>query len=157
MIKLRPPTLGDFMMVARLLPPDECELYREMTGLNFVPDQVAAQLYLSGGRRWAFEDKYGNAVALGGYDSAGNGVWRSWFMATGEAWHPHGKEVTTRVREIIAGMLADEHVQRLETTTLATRTRARAWYEQIGLHYESTACKASASGQDIVTYVALSP
>jgi hypothetical protein len=45
-------------------------------------------------------------------------------------------------------------VRRLETVTLATRTRARAWYERLGLHYESTASKASASGQDLVTYVA---
>lgn len=154
MIKLRAPTLVDFLYVAHRLPPDEAELYTEMSGLRFEADRVAAQLFLDACRCWAFVDKYDAPVALGGYTSAGDGVWKSWFMATGEAWHPHGIEVTDRVREIIVGMLADESVQRLETATLATRTRARAWYERIGLSYDSTACKASASGQDIVTYVA---
>lgn len=155
MITTRSPTLHDFLSVAEQLPPEEAECYLEMTGLNFVPEQVAAQLFLAGGLRWAFVDKYGTAVAVGGYTPSGNGTWASWFMATGEAWHPHGRDLTAAVREVIAGMFKDPYVTRLETVTLATRTRARAWYERIGLTYESTACKASASGQDLVTYVAL--
>lgn len=155
MITARTPTLDDFLRCARGLPPDDCDLYREMTGLNFAPDAVAAQMYLAGGQRWAFCNKYGVAVAVGGYTPAGNGTWRSWFMATGEAWEPHGRGITEAVRKVVAGMFADPYVRRLETATLATRTNARAWYGHIGLTYESTACKSSASGQDIVTYVAL--
>jgi RimJ/RimL family protein N-acetyltransferase len=154
-ITRREPMLLDYLIVASQLPQDEQELYWHMTGLNFDPDTVAAQLYAAGGRRWAFADGHAPPVAVGGYTCAGPGVWRSWFMATPEAWKPHGKDVTARVRECIASMFKDESVQRLETVTLATRTRARAWYERIGLHYESTARAASASGQDLVTYVAL--
>lgn len=155
MISLRATTLDDLIALARQTPPSECELYREMTGFNFVPDTVAAQLFLAGDRRWTFADKHDRPVAVCGYSPVGNGTWRSWFLHIGEAWYPHGREVTARCCDIIAEMLADEYVQRLETTTLASRTRARAWYKRIGLRYESTACKASASGQDLVTYVAL--
>jgi hypothetical protein len=149
------PALIELITIARDLPTADVDLYREMTGLNLNPETVAAQLFLSGGPAWGFY-KGGRALAAGGYTSRGNGTWVSWFMATGEAWmHPNGRELTELVRQTVAEMFRDPYVMRLETVTLASREKARAWYERIGLTYESTACKASASAQDLVTYVAV--
>lgn len=156
MIVTCPCQLVDIDFVAQNLADGEAELCQEIAGREFVPGAVAAALYLGGGRMWTFWETVGNfAAAVGGYTETRPGVWQSWFMSTPEAW-ARGNQITERVAEIVCGMLADEvYVHRLETTTLATRTRARAWYERIGLHYESTACKASASGKDLVTYAAL--
>jgi hypothetical protein len=127
-ITLRPPTLLDFMVVAFDLPAEDRELYTELTSLNYDPETAAAQMYLAGGRRWTFADRHNDAVAVGGYTPAGNDTWSSWFMGTSNAWNLHGRDVTARVRDCIAQMFNDPHVRRLETVTLATRTRARAWY-----------------------------
>lgn len=141
--------------VAHSICGDEVELYAEMTGREFVPDEIASTLHLSGGRAWQFWDMVEREpVACGGYTLVRPGTWASWFMSTPRAWKKGGN-ITECVAKCVQSMLDDPEVLRLETTTLATRTRAHAWYERIGLHYESTACKASASGQDLVTYVAL--
>lgn len=156
MIEIRPISLGAIDFVARHICPDEAECYREMTGHDFDAGAVAALLYAAGGRAWTFYETVDRCpVAVGGYTCVRPGVWQSWFMGTPLAWQK-GSKITERVAEVVQNMFVfGPTVQRLETVTLATRTRARAWYEQIGLHYESTACKASASGQDLVTYAAL--
>lgn len=155
MIKISIPTLADFTHCAHNICEDEAEVYREMTGQEFYAEDVAAQLWCGGGQRWTFWETVGNfAAAVGGYSEVRPGVWASWFMATPEAW-ARGSQITERVAEIVQFVLDQPDVRRLETVTLASRAKARAWYERIGLHYESTACKASASGQDLVTYVAL--
>ncbi len=155
MIQTKACTLDALDYVARNLADGESVLYEEMTGFEFAPSGVAAALYLSGGRLWQFWDAVERIpVAVGGYTCVRRGVWQSVFMSTPDAW-ASGKGITKRVAECVQAMFEDPSIQRLETATLATRTSARAWYERIGLHYESTACKASASGQDLVTYVAL--
>lgn len=155
MIHTKPATLDALSYAARHICPEESATYREMIGQPFEPEAVAAAIWLGGGRAWQFWDAVEREpVACGGYALVRPGVWASWFMATPLAWK-QGGDITARVAECVRSMFDDSAVLRLETTTLAMRTRARAWYERIGLHYESTACKASASGQDLVTYVAL--
>lgn len=157
MITTRKPELIDYLIVAQKVSPEEQEAYYELTGANFIPDNVAAQLWVEGGERWAFINRHHETIAVGGYTPCGFYAYQSWFMATPAAWEQHGRELTDAVRDVIAGMRAREGVRRLVTTTLASRTKVRAWYERLGLTYESTACKTSASGYDVVTYVAVKP
>jgi RimJ/RimL family protein N-acetyltransferase len=155
MMRVQVATLRDFEHCARNAVADDCELYYEMTGTPWRADDVAAQMWLSGGQRWTYwETVERTPVAVGGYLPLRRGVHGSWFMATPLAW-AGGNGITECVARCVRSMFDDESVTRLETTTLATRTRARTWYERIGLHYESTTPKASASGHDLVTYVAL--
>lgn len=134
---------------------EERAQYRELTGRELVAPDVAAQLYLNRGVCFSFIEPVSNhgAVAAGGFVNIRPGVWQTWFLHTPLAW-AQGHRITNLVKDCYATLL---NARRIETVTLATRTDARAWYERLGLTYESTACKASASGADLVTYVALRP
>jgi RimJ/RimL family protein N-acetyltransferase len=150
------PNLWSLSGIAAQLPEEEQLLYTEMTGQEFDPDVVAAQLYLAGGVAWTFLDAgTQRLLAVGGYRQQRPGAWASWFMAHPDAWtKQYGRDLTRAVAETLQSMLSSPGVRRLETVTLASREKARRWYESIGLSYESTARKASASGLDLVTYVA---
>lgn len=149
--------LNDFLHCAACIDPVEIQTYFEMTGRVWDANDVASQLWMAGGHCWAFRETVGNfPAAVGGYLPVRTGVWASWFMATPAAW-ARGNQITDRVAAVVRSMFENPEVRRLETVTLATRTRARDWYERIGLTYESTARAASATGQDLVTYVALRP
>jgi RimJ/RimL family protein N-acetyltransferase len=148
--------LEHILAVARNIAPEELQVYYEMTGQVFEPDDIAARVWLSGGRNWVFWETVERVpLAVGGYHEMRPGAWSSWFMPTPLAWsRDYAQELTERVAQTLRNMLDSPDVRRLETVTLASRSRARKWYERIGLSYESTARRASASGQDLVTYVA---
>lgn len=144
----------------RVIPEDR-ELYRELTGRPFEPAKVAAQLALMAlpGLVWTFYEMAPGPVtpvAVGGFTPVRPGVLQTWFMHNPGAW-ARGHEISELVAQCYFDAFKDQTVRRIETVTLASRTRARAWYEHLGLTCESTACKASASGADLVTYVALRP
>lgn len=161
MIRMAPsPMLLDYLLVASMLPTEERELYTALTGEDYHHEFVAHGLFGAGqgGRiaSWYFDiDGETPPIALGGYIRARPGVWQSFFMAREEAWAPGvGRELTELVAGCVQWMFQNTDAHRLETVTLVTRTRARAWYERIGLHYEATMCKYCANGEDAVLYVA---
>jgi RimJ/RimL family protein N-acetyltransferase len=150
-------SLRIFERVAADITLDDRATYLAMTGATFEPDDAAARLWLDPRPRriWTFWETVGNfPAAVGGYVLERPGVWTSWFMSTPDAWK-RGRQITEAVAACVRHMLEEEGAHRLETVTLATRTSAREWYERIGFSYESTARKASASGEDLVTYVAI--
>jgi hypothetical protein len=150
-------SLRVFEQVAANITLDDRTAYLEQVGETFAPDDVAARLWLDPRPRriWTFWETVGNfPAAVGGYVLERPGTWASWFMSTPDAWK-RGNQITAAAAGCVRYMLGEEKATRLETVTLATRTRAREWYERIGLSYESTARKASAGGTDLVTYVAV--
>lgn len=154
-------TLTALEYVADRVIAEDCILYRELTGKPFEPSRVATQLALMAlpGLVWTFyEWSPGPAtpVAVGGFTPVRPGVLQTWFMHNPGAW-ARGHDISELVAQCYFDAFKDQTVRRIETVTLASRTRARAWYEHLGLTCESTACKASASGADLVTYVALRP
>lgn len=155
MITLRDPTLLDVLGVCLTLPQEERDVYRVMSGQDFDPDAVAADLWNSGGPRWCMADEQGRPVVVGGFNRMRPGVFRSWFLATAEAWSQHGAEVTRITQEVIRGMLAQGEAHRLETVTLASKSRTRRWYDRVGLQFESTLKGFGAGGEAAVMYVAL--
>jgi hypothetical protein len=125
-----------------------------MCGLPWDADGVAARAWLEGGHRYCFHETVGNfPAAVGGYVQVELGRFASWFMATPEAW-ARGNQITERVAEVVRDLLDNPDVIKLETTTLASREKARAWYTRIGLAYESTG--RLPSGTEFVTYSAYS-
>lgn len=154
MITLREPTLLDVLGVCLALPEDERAAYKALTGQEYDPDAVAADLWAMPGLRWCMADECGLPVVVCGYARMHPGTFRSWYCATSEAWERHGAEVTSLTREIICGVLAEPGVNRLETIALASRSRARRWYDRIGLTFESTLQGFGAEGEAAVMYVA---
>lgn len=155
MITLREPTLLDILGVCLALPADEREVYLAMTGEEFDPDKVAVDLWATPGPNWCMADEHGRPVVVCGYARARPGVFRSWYLATAEAWEKHGVEVTQHTQDIIRSMLAQGGAHRLETLTLASKSRARRWYDRLGLQFESTLKGFGVGGEAAVLYVAL--
>lgn len=155
MMTLRDPTLLDVLGVCLQLPQDERDSYRALTGAEYDPETAAVGLWATEGPRWCISDARGTPLVVCGYARMQPGVFRSWYCATGEAWSKHGAEVTRLTRDIVSGMLSQGGARRLETVTLACRSRTRRWYDRLGLRFESTLQGFGVGGEAAVMYVAL--
>lgn len=155
MITLREPTLLDVLGVCLNLPQDERDVYRTLSGQDYDPDAVAADLWQTAGPNWCMADERGVPVVVCGYARMQPGVYRSWYLATEAAWKQHGTEVTRLTRDIVSGMLKQGGAHRLETLTLASKSLARRWYDRLGLQFESTLKGFGVGGEAAVMYVAL--
>lgn len=153
-VTLEPFTLRDALWVLDVLPEEEIRVYESTSGLKFDVCDLAARLQLLPGMRWTFEARRQTA-AIGGVVEQIPGVYRTWFFAPEYAWQNFGRELTETVGALIRQLLADKVARRIETVTLASQSRARTWYEKIGLTYESTLRGYGANGEDAVLYVAV--
>jgi hypothetical protein len=142
------------LAVIKEMPENEKVLFKAMTGDDFdASNMLVALADLPGAHHifWAGE----KPVAVGGFIPQRNGVFRTWFIAPDATWKDHGSEVTEACRALVQGMLDDGLAHRIETVTLADRAEARAWYERIGLTFESTQRGYGSGGEDAVMYVAV--
>lgn len=154
MLRVQSASLMDFLLIAQLLPQDERDLAERMSGEPFDAETAAAQYFLAPGYKWVIDEPARPLAACGLLPTGEPGTYRSWFMALDRAWIEHGTELTEVVKLLIARALEDGLAQRIETVTLPERSRARAWYEKIGLKFDSTLPGYCADGADAVLYVA---
>jgi hypothetical protein len=156
-MKLHLTDINEFEHVLTILqqmPESEKTLFKAMTGDDFDPENMLVALADLPGTHhivWAGE----KPVAVGGLIPQRPGVFRSWFIAPDATWKEFGRELTDLVREVVQTTMQDGLAHRIETVTLADRAEARAWYERIGLTFESTQRGFGAGGEDAVMYVAL--
>lgn len=142
------------LTILKDMPESEKTLFKAMTGDDFDAESVLVALADLPGTHhlfWAGE----TPVAVGGFIPQRKGVVRTWFIAPDAAWVNHGRDLTELCGGLIKGMLDDGLAHRIETVTLADRLEARAWYERIGLTFESTQRGYGSGGEDAVMYVAL--
>lgn len=149
-------TLDAAIAVAKNLPDEDRAVYKAMTGIEFEPESVARHCFETNGPKWCIVDHIGDPLVACGYIRQRPGVYQSWYMAVPRAWSEHGAAVTEITSELIRAMLADG-AHRLETVTLASRRRARRWYDRIGLRLESPMQGYGVGGETFVMYVALRP
>lgn len=151
-MKLRTLRLGDAIYVCGGLPPDDFAQL-EAFGFPLGLDALAVLCYGLPGQKWTFASaRY--PLVIGGFVPQRPGVVSSWFLATLEAWHEHGAAVTEMAAERLAWAHANG-AHRIETVCLASREKARRWYERIGLKFESTLKGYCVDGSDAVMYVSL--
>lgn len=147
-------TLVDLLIVCKGLPEDEIEQIEAFTGEAFDPEQVAIQIYTSGGLKWTCRiEETGEPLVVAGYFQVGATVWRSFMLANERAWQEFGGEVTHHVKEVIARVAQGQQHIRLETICLSTRKLAQRWYKRIGLTYEGTLQSYGFKGENAVMYV----
>lgn len=147
-------TLTDLLIVCSGLPEDEIEQIEAFTGNAFDPEQVAADIYTSGGVKWSCRvEETGEPIVVAGYFKVGASVWRSFMLANGHAWEEFGGEVTRHVKDVIERVAQDQEHIRLETVCLSTRKLAQRWYKSIGLTFESKMQSYGVGGEDAVMYV----
>jgi hypothetical protein len=152
-VHLRELNIDNLLAVCRGLPDDERDLWKRFSGMEYDADKIAVAYLNEHG--WIIHNG-DQPLAAAGFVMQRPGVWRTWMLATPLAWDPYGREVTRVVRDQIQKVLAEGIAHRIETVTLADRNRARDWYPKIGLQFEATHRKYSASGEDAVFYVAFS-
>ncbi len=142
------------MAIASDLPESERALFKATTGEDFDAESFLVALAEIPGTHhivWAGE----KPIAAGGLIPQRPGVVRSWFIAPDASWAQYGQEITDFVRGYVEATLANKLAHRIETVTLADRAEARAWYERIGLTFESTLRGYGVNGEDAVMYVAI--
>ena len=147
-------TLVDLLTVCMGLPEDEIEQIEAFTGNKFDPEQVAVDIYVSGGMKWTCRvEETSEPIVVAGYFQVSANVWRSFMLASDHAWEEFGGEVTHHVIGVMKGVTEGKEHIRLETICLAKRKLAQRWYKRIGLTLESKMPSYGVGGEDAVMYV----
>lgn len=154
MIEVRDLNIDDLLAVCRKLPQSERDAYTALTGIHYVPEDVAIDTFRQTAFGWILEDPVKPVVACGMFRIR-PGVFVTWFYATQAAWDEHGSNVTKITAALLKNTLVPGLAHRIETVTLANRAKARTWYEKLGLQFESTLRGYCADGSEAVRYVAV--
>jgi len=145
--------LVDILVVSRDLPQDEIDQIEAFSGNLFDPQYMAVEIMSGVGPRWTCKVKEtGEPIVVAGFDQIGPNIWRSFMLATNQAWEKYGVEVTHYARDTVDELVRGQQHIRLETICLEEREKARAWYPQIGLKYEATLAGYGTKGQSAVLY-----
>jgi len=151
-LRLDHPTMLDMLGLLFTLDEDESEQLGALGNTGIDHETMAMAFYTSPGPKICMRDEEGKAAVVTGIRRARNGVGETWFFTAPGAWKKHGREITERMIELRKDMMGSGW-HRLETYCLASRDRARRWYDTIGLTYETTLRQYGANGEDFVLYV----
>ena len=130
---------------------DEIVQYEALTGRDYDADEAAVGFYMAGPWRIAATDGE-KPIAAGGYQEITPGVFQSWMVGTQEGWDTHWRTIHRITRFLIQQMEDSGRVRRFQTNALASRTRACAWYERLGMTYEGTMRGMGVGGEDVAMY-----
>lgn len=148
---LRDPNLIDTALCAMNLILADREQWEVFGGPHYsFPDNIALECWGYAGPKWAICTEDSMPLAVAGCRRMRKGVYQSWFLSGTELW-THGKAVTDITRKVMHQVLAGG-AHRIETLCLAHRKDTRAWYEQVGLHFEAEFPNYGESGQAAVQY-----
>lgn len=141
----------DALYVAHRIPADEIEQVELFTGQPFNAEDTA--LWFHGTQHKIACRSEEETIALCGFSCVGPGVWRTFYLASENAWAEHGRELTAHTKAGMEEIMQREGIRRLETLCLASRKRAQAWYRVLGLRFESTLQSYAVNGEDAVMFV----
>lgn len=133
--------------------PDEIEQYLSITGAKTFNAEVVSRGFMNiPGHKFTVLGKDGLPVAAGGYEEVAPGVWQSWMVGSCEGWATHWRSITKATRWLMDGLM-EMGARRLQTTALASRTKAIEWYvKSLGLSYEGTWRKFGKNGEDVACF-----
>lgn len=152
-MKLRNFNLGDALYVCSDLRPDDTEQIAKF-GMDVSLDALAVTCYQLIGPKWTFEDDEGKALVIGGLIPQRAGVANSWFLASNHAWTTAPRQITAMAVDRV-NWAHENGIHRVETLCLASRTKARYWYEKVGLRFEATLKGFCVNGENAVSYVSV--
>lgn len=153
-VHLRDLNIDNLLAVARDLPADEIDLFNRLNPTAFDPTALAIWAMNSPGYNYIVHNG-DEPLAAAGFVPQRKGVYRTWMAARELAWTHYADEVTRLVHDAIRDIIRVGVAHRVETITLADRNRARDWYPEIGLQFETTLRKYGCNGEDAVLYVAM--
>lgn len=133
--------------------PDEVEQYLALTAAEtYDPDTAARGFMNMPGFKFTLLDSEGLPAAAGGYEEILPGIWQSWMVGTCEGWAGNWRAMTKACRWAMDGLF-EQGARRLQTSALASRTKAIEWYERgLGLEREGTWRRFGAHGEDVAIF-----
>ena len=152
MIQLMQPTMLDLLMLCSEARPDEIEQYRELTGKEWITDEVANDFYNRPGVKFALIN--GNTpIVAGGFYMLIDGVWESWMVGTMNHWETHWRSITKWSRRVMDLMFSENGARRLQTCASAKRIKTCEWYTRgLKMHQEAILKGFGVTGGDMVIF-----
>ena len=151
-LRLARPLLEDFAYVAKRMRQDEREQFLALSGLTeYDPDTCARGCAATPGPAWAYIDRSGFPVLLGGFDPIRPGVYEGWHMATADGWEKYGWQFHRLSIRLMNDLFANG-AHRIQTCALESRASALDWYARIGMVNEGRQHGYFANGADGVMY-----
>ncbi|MFC4727149.1 hypothetical protein [Coralloluteibacterium thermophilus] len=149
--------LLDLLHVCCQMREDEQQQYLAVTGLShYDPDVAAAMFWNLPGVKAVLLDDENRALAIGGYQEVAAGVWQSWMVGSPEAWERHWRAITKGSIALMDLMFDEFGARRLQTNSIASRTRAIDWYVRgLKMRPEGVMRGYGANGEDVATFALL--
>lgn len=159
MVVTKPPSnlvpckLVHLLYLCERMRPDEIEQYLALTmGKEYHPDTAAIGFANTPGIKFTLLGPDGYPAASGGYEEVLPGVWQSWMVGSTEGWETSWRGLTKATRWLMDGLF-ELGARRLQTSALASRTRALEWYERgLLMQREGTLRNFGANGEDVAMY-----
>lgn len=126
MITMASPTLLDMLIVATQARDDERRQYASLVGREWIPEQVANEVFSKDGVKFVLLD-VDKPFVVGGWEPLIDGVYQSWMIGNMLYWETHWRSITKLCRKSMAIMF-DTGARRLQTCALASRVKACEWY-----------------------------
>lgn len=148
------PIVEDFAYLARRMRPDEIAQYLAFSGEEtYDPDAAARRFIETAGPTFAVIGPDGMPLVAGGFWPVRGGVYECWLVGTLESWSTHWRAITKFCRRLIAVMLEQSNVHRIQLCGMTGRDAAFHWYERsLGFTREGTLYGYCASGSDAVMF-----
>jgi hypothetical protein len=127
-LALAQPTMLDLLRLCHDARPDEREQYEELSGIEWIPDEVAGDFFSREGVKFVLLDNDNFPIVAGGYSPVVSGVFDSWMVGTMKTWDVHWRSITKYTRKVMDLMFAEANARRLQTSVLASRFQACDWY-----------------------------
>jgi hypothetical protein len=152
-LALAQPTMLDLLRLCHDARPDEREQYEELSGIEWIPDEVAADLYGRSGVKFVLLNHDSLPIVAGGYMPIMDGVYDSWMVGTMSNWNSHWRSITKYTRKVMNLMFTEVNARRLQTSVLASRTAACEWYVRgLLMQREGLLRGFGATGADMAMY-----
>jgi hypothetical protein len=150
---LRNPNLVDVALSAMNLIDDDRRQYEAFKGDAYDANDAAIQCWTAPGFKWAICDESGLPLAVAGCELLRPSVYQTWFLSGNEIWETYAEDLTAIVRKV-KNLMLSEDAKRIQTICLESRTKTRAWYEKVGMHFECVLPYYGVNGESAVMYAA---
>lgn len=147
-------SLVDLLLVAKSMPQEERDQIGAFTGNPFNVEELAVQIYNSGGMQWTgriIETR--EPIFVAGFFQVGTGIHRSFMLCGDKTFSDlYAGETTRHVAGVMDALAKNNPYIRIETICLEERELVRSWYPKIGLTFESVMPGYGAKGENAVMY-----
>lgn len=137
---------------------DEIAQYIVLSGHREYDPEFAAREFMNlPGHKFTIIGPDGYPAASGGYHEVFPGVWQSWMAGTQQGWDTNWRSLTKGCRWLM-DCLFDHGARRLQTTALASRTKAIQWYiDGLKMRQSGVMTAFGINGEDVAMFERIHP